>query len=138
MNTSSMLVLSSALIILFLGAAHLAFTFRGPKLRPRDQGLVRRMQSSKLVLTPQTDMWRAWIGFNASHSAGAILFSALYGYLALAQAELLFGSVYLQAVGALFLFALMLLAKRFWFRTPFAGITASLVCFLGGIALAHS
>ena len=26
------------------------------------------------MITPQTTLWRAWIGFNASHSLAAILF----------------------------------------------------------------
>ena len=28
-------------------------------------------------------MWRAWVGFNATHGFGLILFGALYGYLAI-------------------------------------------------------
>jgi hypothetical protein len=35
-------------------------------------------------------MWKAWIGFNASHSFGLILFGTVYAYLALAHGSFLF------------------------------------------------
>ena len=35
-------------------------------------------------------MWRAWVGFNATHSLGLILFGALYGYLATRHSAWLF------------------------------------------------
>jgi hypothetical protein len=77
------LVAASATIILLLGFVHLAYTFFSCKLNPRDDGLERDMRQMPLRLTAQTTMWKAWIGFNASHSLGLILFGAIYGYLAL-------------------------------------------------------
>jgi hypothetical protein len=53
------------------------------------------MSQTHLVLTRQTTMWRAWIGFNASHSMGAVFFGLVYGYLALLHVELLFRSPFL-------------------------------------------
>jgi hypothetical protein len=35
-------------------------------------------------------MWKAWIGFNASHAYGAIFFGLIYGYLALEHSLLFF------------------------------------------------
>jgi hypothetical protein len=35
-------------------------------------------------------MWKAWVGFNASHSYGAILFGLVYGYLASMSSEVVF------------------------------------------------
>ena len=100
MNTiAPSLVAASAAILLLLGLAHLLFTFRGPKLRPRDRELQTRMQEVSPVITRQTTMWKAWIGFNASHSYGLILFGAMYGYLALAHHEFLFQSVFLLSLG---------------------------------------
>lgn len=125
----------SAGIIFTLGAAHLLYTFWGRKLLPRDPELQASMNDVSPVISDQTTMWKAWVGFNASHSMGAILFGLIYGYLAAFEADLLFGSVYLTLVGLLMLAGLFLLARHYWFSAPFAGISASLVCFLGGVAI---
>jgi hypothetical protein len=86
-------------------------------------------------ISDQTTMWRAWVGFNASHSMGAILFGLIYGYLSVFEADLLFGSVYLLTVGIAMLSGLVLLAQRYWFAAPLAGISVSLACFVTGIVI---
>jgi hypothetical protein len=120
----------SALVVLALGVLHLVYTFSGPKLTPRDPALQARMDEVPLVITRQTTVWRAWIGFNASHSMGAILFGLVYGFLANAHPELLFSSPFLLAVGVVMLGGLALLAKLYWFRIPFAGVVISLACYV--------
>lgn len=112
-------VAASAAIILSLGCIHLPITFRGGKLHPRDAGLMVRMKEISPILTRETTMWRAWIGFNASHSLGAILFGLVYGYLALAQAAFLFQSTSLLLLGMAFLPAYVFLGKTYWFSVPF-------------------
>ncbi len=62
----------SASIIITLGVVHLVYTFWGPKLTPRDPALQISMSQSSPVITKETTMWRAWVGFNGSHSMGAI------------------------------------------------------------------
>jgi hypothetical protein len=127
----------SALVILTLGVLHLVYTFSGPKLTPRDPALQARMSEVPLVITRQTTMWRAWVGFNASHSMGAILFGLIYGFLANAYPELLFNSPFLLAVGFAMLGGLAMLGKIYWFRIPFAGIVVSLVCYMSSIVAWH-
>ena len=123
MNTIPLsLVTASAAIMLLLGLMHLLFTFYGPKLLPRDRELQLRMQEVSPVITRQTTMWKAWVGFNASHSYGLILFGAVYGYLALAHSEFLFRSVFLLSLGLLLLFGYVFLAKRYFFRIPLGGV----------------
>jgi hypothetical protein len=114
---------------MFLGLAHLLFTFHGPKMLPRDRELIARMQATNLVLTSETSMWKAWIGFNASHSLGVILFGAVYGYLSLAHSAFLFQSTYLLSLGLLMLLVYVILAKRYWFSIPFRGIFLSTVLY---------
>jgi hypothetical protein len=126
------LIAASAAILFLLGSAHLLYTYWGPKLLPRDVGLIEAMQRTQLRLTAETTVWRAWIGFNASHSLCAILFGLIYGYLALAQPELLFRSLYLQAVGLGLLLAFVVLAKLYWFSIPFMGVGLALACYVGG------
>lgn len=120
----------STLVLLALGVLHLVYTFRGSKLTPRDPALQARMSEVHPVITRQTTMWRAWIGFNASHSMGAILFGLVYGFLANAHPELLFNSSFLLAVGLVMLCGFAVLGKVYWFRVPFAGIVGSLACYV--------
>src|SRR5271156_7231534 len=96
---SSAFIAASAAIILFLGLVHLVYTFRGPNLHPRDPDLTARMMDVSPVITPETTMWRAWVGFNATHSFGLILFGAVYGYLAIRHSASLFQSWFLLALG---------------------------------------
>jgi hypothetical protein len=125
----------SALIVLALGVLHLFYTFRGPKLTPRDPALQARMAEVPLVITRQTTMWRAWVGFNASHSMGAILFGLIYGFLGNAYPEILFASPFLLVVGLAMLGGLAVLGKVYWFRIPFRGVVISLACYLASIAM---
>jgi len=130
------LVAFSAAIILLLGLIHLLHTFRGPKLRPRDAELEARLKQVSPVITRETTMWKAWAGFNASHSYGAIFFGVVYGYLALAHSAFLFQSTTLLAVGALLLAGYTFLGKRYWFSIPLRGIVVALVAYLGALVLA--
>jgi hypothetical protein len=129
----SLLIGASAAVILLLGLAHLLFTFRGPAFMPRDRALKARMEEVAPVITRETTMWKAWVGFNASHSVGAILFGAVYGYLALLHPAFLFASHFLLALGLVTLCGYLALARRYWFRTPFRGILLALVLYLVGL-----
>ena len=73
------MVLASAGIALALGVLHLVSTFSGPALLPRDAALQARMREVSPVISRDTTMWRAWIGFNASDGMGAVLFGRVYG-----------------------------------------------------------
>src|SRR5258706_16304733 len=131
------LIAASAGIVLALGAIHLVYTFRGPLLTPRDAGLREAMSKVSPVLTRQTTMWKAWVGFNASHSMGAILFGLVYGYLALAHADLLFTSAFLLAVGFAMLAGFAVLGRLYWFSVPFWSVCVALACYAGAILAAH-
>jgi hypothetical protein len=72
-------------------------------------------------------MWKAWVGFNASHSCG---------YLALTNSEFLFESRFLCALGLLFLGGYVVLGKLYWFRVPFRGIVIATVCYIAGLLVA--
>ena len=133
MALDALLLFASAAIIGLLGAVHLIYTFHGPKLTPRDEALRRRMEQVAPVLTRDTTMWKAWIGFNASHSLGALLFAAVFGGLALTQPAVVLDSRYLQGLGLVFLLAWLWLARRYWFRIPLVGIALSLACFIAAI-----
>ncbi len=130
MNTiASLLVVASAAIILLLGLIHLLYTLSGPKLLPRDGELHTRMQEVSPVLSSQTTMWKVWIGSNASHSYGLLLFGAVYGYLALAHSQFLFHSVFLLGLGLILLFGHVFVARRYFFRIPLRGLLLAMLLY---------
>ena len=114
---------------MLLGLIHLVYTFYGPKLLPRDRDLRARMQEVSPVITRETTMWKAWVGFNASHSYSLILFGAVYGYLAVAHSDFLFQSVFLLSLGLMLLFGYVFLAKRYFFRIPLWGVLLATVLY---------
>ena len=130
------LIAAGAAIVFVLGTLHLVYTFHGPKLLPRDRDLPAQMARSTLVLTRETTVWKAWIGFNASHSLGAILFGAVYGYLSLAHSAFLFQSTFLLSLGLVFLLGYTFLGKRYWFSVPFRGILLATALYVGALVVA--
>lgn len=129
------LVAASALVILLLGLVHLLYTFHGRKLHPRDEALEARMKGVSPVLTRETTMWNAWVGFNASHGFGALLFGLVYGYLAVAHSAFLFQSPFLLLTGLCLLVGYVYLAKAYWFSAPFRGIVLSTVFYVAALVI---
>jgi hypothetical protein len=130
-------LVACAAIMLLLGVIHLVYTFQGRMLHPRDPDLIARMNDVSLVVTRETTMWKAWIGFNASHAYGAVFFGLIYGYLALEHTLLLFHSPFLQVVGLLLLAGYALLGKLYWFSVPFRGILLSATLYVAALVLAR-
>jgi len=135
---AKILLILSAGIVLTLGIIHLAYTFWGPKLTPRDPALQTSMRQVSPVITKEITMWQAWVGFNASHSLGLILFGLVFGYLALVHPPILFQSKFLLTVGLAFLAGFVALAKVYFFSVPLAGISISLVCYVASIVAARA
>jgi hypothetical protein len=132
---SSAFIAASAAVILLLGLTHLLYTFRGPNLHPRDPDLTARMMAVSPVITRETTMWRAWVGFNATHSFGLILFGALYGYLAIRHSVFLFHSWFLLALGFALLLGYAVIAKLYFFTAPLRGVVLAAVLYLLGIVV---
>jgi hypothetical protein len=127
------LMVLSASIICTLGAVHLVYTFWGPQLTPRDPALQVSMSQISPVITKETTMWRCWVGFNASHSMGLILFGLVFGFLAFAHGQLLFQSPFLLVVGLATLGGFVVLSKVYWFSSPFIGTSIALACYVASI-----
>jgi hypothetical protein len=134
---AKILMVLSAGIIFTLGVIHLVYTFWGTNLMPRDPTLQVSMSQISPVITKETTMWRCWVGFNASHSMGLILFGLVFGFLALAHHQLLFHSPFLVTVGLAWLGGFIVLCRLYFFSSPLAGISISLACYIASIALSR-
>jgi hypothetical protein len=121
---------SGSIILVILGSIHLYYTFFTNKFSSKNLKLVEEMKSSFPILTNKTTMWKAWIGFNASHSSGAIFIGLINFYLAAKY----FPVFHLDHV--FFLFNILTIgfylgvAKKYWFGIPFIGILIVLTCFI--------
>lgn len=124
-----LLVIGSS-IFLVLGNLHLYYTFFSSKFQPRNPAVENEMSSTSPNITKQTTMWRAWIGFNASHSLGAIFFGAVNLVLSLSLFHVFQQSVFLPVIILSTLLFYLFLARNYWFRIPFIGILLANLCFI--------
>ena len=69
---------------------------------------------------------------------GLILFSLVYGYLALAHDQLLFRSPFLLLVGLVMLVCLIVVCRLYFFRAPLIGVSISFVFYVVSIALSRA
>jgi hypothetical protein len=134
---AKLLMVLGAGIIFTLGVFHLIYTFWGPNLTPRDPTLQISMSQIAPVITRETTMWRCWVGFNASHSMGLILFGLIFGFLALAHDQLLFQSPFLLVVGLAMLGGVVVLSRVYFFSAPLRGTSIALACYIASIALSR-
>ena len=127
---SAMLYTVGGAIFCVLGTVHAVYVLMDlqhpRRLVPADPALIAAMAGSRVRLAGNaTDMWRAWIGFNLSHSLGALLFGATAiawpaiasGYAPLAWLPAAVAAVYLT------------IGLRYWFRVPSVAIAAATVAF---------
>ena len=128
---ATLLILGGA-VFGVLGGLHAIYTLldlRNPRrLVPADPSMAQAMAHSTLRLSRGgTDMWRAWVGFNFSHSLGLLLFAALAIWAgariktvpaAIMPGLILVGGVYL------------VLALLYWFRAPVIGVAIGTGCFI--------
>ena len=139
LEVSRYLCLAGALPFVVLGLAHAAATplttAQARGLSPRDPALRDAMARDSVLLTRRTTLWLAWVGFNLSHSLGAVLFGSVMMLIARSpssfQAQ---GSVFLP-LAVLVSAAYLILGLRYWFRTPTIGISLSSVGFLASWVL---
>jgi len=134
---AKILMVVCASIVFTLGVVHFVYTFWGPKLTPRDPALQISMKQISPVITKETTMWRCWVGFNASHSMGLILFGLVFGFLALAHGQILCQSPFLLVVGLAMLGGFVVLSKVYWFSAPFTFPCISLACYVASIVLSR-
>ena len=132
------LLIAGATIFGVLGSVHLLYTFYSNKFDARDEAVTTGMKNTSPVLTKETTMWKAWVGFNASHSLGALLVTAFYVPLAVTNMQVIRESIWFSILPVLIGLSYLFLAKKYWFRIPFIGILISTLCFIGAAVMINS
>jgi hypothetical protein len=127
--------LAGSCIYLILGVLHLFYTFFTNKFDPRNKDVIEEMKNTSPRLTHETTLWKTWIGFNASHSTGAIFFGLVNGILAIEYFFIIENSFLLSLLTICTSVFYLWLGKRYWFSVPFTGILIATCCFIAAPVL---
>ena len=138
MLMDQVLIIIGASVFGVLGSVHLAYTFFTNKFEAFDASVTEAMKTTSPVITKETSLWNAWVGFNASHSLGAILVAGLYVPLAAFHMDLVRESIWFSTLPAFIGLSYLVLAKKYWFKIPLIGILLSSICFVGAAVLINT
>ena len=125
------LLMCGGSIFVVFGFLHALYTFldlgNPRRLVPDDPAIAAAMATSKLRLTRGgTTMWKAWVGFNFSHSLGLLLFGGLC--IAAGMTQTLSASSWVLLLFAVIGAAYFVLAVLYWFRIPIVGSAIATAC----------
>lgn len=121
--------IAGSLPFIILGGIHLFYTFFTNKFSCSNKLVGEEMKVSFPLLTKETTMWKAWIGFNASHSFGAIYIGTINLFLSVQYFAIVTSPEFLILNIVTVLFYLKL-AKKYWFSIPFKGLLIAACCFV--------
>jgi hypothetical protein len=133
-----LLWVTGSAVFLILGSLHLYYTFFSNKFLSRNEKVMEEMKNSHPILTRGTTMWKAWIGFNASHSLGIMFIGAINIILATEYYSIMKNSVTIMGLTIVVAIVFLWLAKKYWFRIPFRGVVISLICFITSFILSFT
>ncbi len=124
------LVIVGASIFGVLGAVHLIYTFFTNKFNAYDSSVTEAMKGTSPILTKETSVWNAWIGFNASHSLGVMLVAGVYIPLSVSYFDIVEQSIWFSTLPVIIGISYLALAKKYWFNIPLIGVSISTICFV--------
>jgi hypothetical protein len=127
---AKILWIAGSSIYIILATLHLLYTFFTDKFLAKDKATVEAMKQTHPRLTNKTTMWKAWIGFNGSHSSGGIFLGAINLILAAFYFPFLSGApslIMLTVITSLFY---LFLAIKYWFKVPLTGIAIATLCYI--------
>ena len=134
---AQILLIIGASIFGILGTVHLLYTFFTNKFEAYDSTVTEAMKGTSPILTKETSVWNAWVGFNASHSLGAMLVAAVYIPLTTSYFYIIQQSAWFSSLPVLIGLSYLILAKKYWFKIPFFGVLISTICFAGAAVLVN-
>lgn len=132
---AQILLIVGSLIFGLLGLIHLIYTFLSNKFDPYNIDVKLAMEGTSPVLSKETSIWRAWVGFNASHSYGAILIALFFVPLSVFHNEMIQNSLWFSILPIAIGICYLVLATKYWFKIPVIGISLATLCFFGAAVL---
>jgi len=132
-EVSRHLFLAGALPFVVLGLLHARGTPRATTdrkgLSPADPALAEAMARGRVLLTKQVDVWSGWVGFNLSHSLGAVAFGAFVLAVGRSADSFAAQAAVCGPLAVAVSGAFLAIGVRYWFRTPIAGCAIAFACF---------
>ena len=127
------LFLAGALPFVVLGLLHaratpLSTTDR-KGLSPADPALSEAMARGRVLLTKEVNVWAGWVGFNLSHSLGAVAFGAFVLSVGRSADSFAAQAAVCGPLAVAVSGAFLAIGVRYWFRTPIAGCAIAFACF---------
>jgi hypothetical protein len=121
-------------ILVLMGSVHALYTFldirRPRRLVPQDPAVALAMTASPVRMSRGgTTMWRAWVGFNFSHSVGAVLFGVLCIWTGVVLGAVVIPA-WILLVFVVISFIYLGMSVLYWFRAPTVGIAVASACLL--------
>lgn len=133
------LVIIGSSIFLLLGVLHGALALQdiqNPRtFTPLDDSLRQAMQESSIAIHPQANLWKAWLGFNLSHSLGLILFGSVFLFISLFYFPIFAQTLIVKSCSLIFATIYFVLSIQFWFSKPAIGSGIALACFVAAVGL---
>ncbi len=130
---SQVFLVLGGVILIVLGVVHGSLTVRdlaAPRFFTPVDGVRRQMSGVALRLHPDIDLWRAWLGFNLSHSLGLLVSGTAAVWLGWAHPAIYVDGLGPRLVPVAVAIVYLGLAMRFWFWAPVVGCSAALACFV--------
>ncbi len=128
------LIYAAGIVYLLLGSGHgiltLSDVVKPRTFTPVDDNVRGAMQGMPIRLNPHTDLWRAWLGFNLSHSMGVVLFGTLLVVLARTGMPAYLDHLSWQIGTILFSLAYVLVSASYWFWMPTLGSGIATGCLM--------
>ena len=137
------LIVGGAVIFALLGTAHAVFTLQsspaGGPMTPTDPSVAAAMETpGGLGLAPHIDstLWKAWAGFNLSHSVGAILAALAIAVPVVEDIDAAAGHWAWVGLALIVPPLYLVLSIRYWFDKPTQGISLATALVYAGTILA--
>jgi hypothetical protein len=130
--TQVLMIVASAAYVL-LGILHGVLTLmdlaRPRYFTPPDAALRAAMQASGVRFHPEINLWRAWMGFNLTHSLGLALFGGVFLYAGIFEADSLAASRALRVVAFAVSALYFVISRSLFFSGPAAATGIATACF---------
>ncbi|RZF61432.1 LIC_13387 family protein [Sphingobacterium corticibacterium] len=119
-----------SIVISLIGLLHVRGIFFTTELYPKTRELMDTMKNSELEVDQNSNLWNAWIGFNAGFGVGLLFMGIIGAYMAFQHVELLkTGQVLL--VSTVFCSGVFAwIAYRFLIKAAFYALCVPFLCYL--------
>jgi hypothetical protein len=120
---------AGSVVMGLLGTIHMIYTFFTDKFLPRDEKLIGEMTKTSTVLSEQLSMWKAWIGFNGSHSSGVLFIAIINCFIAVKYFPLFQKSHFFFLFNIITIAFYVFLARKYWYVPPLIGVSIAFFCY---------